>query len=77
MGGGTLAEGAQPGRQNTLMRLPFSRTKDANHFKGIRSRSMLVRSAEVAMPPLRSTRTAEEHRAALQRIRERRSNGTV
>ena len=58
------------------MRLPFSRPKDENHFKGIRARSMLVRSAEVAMPPLRSTRTAEEHREALQRIRARRASGT-
>jgi hypothetical protein len=58
------------------MRLPFRNNKP-DGFKGIRARSMLVPSAEVATPRLRgSSLTSDELSERLKRIKElRRANG--
>jgi hypothetical protein len=57
------------------MHIPFLRRKTPQDYKGIAERSMRVRSAEGAMPQLRSTATLEDNRAALARMRRRRAKG--
>ena len=56
------------------MRLPriFSREPEEAPLKGIRERSAVVRSAELAMPPFSEPITREQALAALRRSRARR-----
>jgi hypothetical protein len=50
------------------------RTKEKSEdLKGIRARSAVVRSAELALPPFPRAITREEARAALERSRARRA----
>jgi hypothetical protein len=58
--------------------LPRILRREPESLKGIRERSAVVRSAELALPPFRKGVTGEEARAALQRSRARRAaNGTT
>ena len=58
------------------MRIPFFHRKPRD-IADIAARATRVGSAELAMPRLGSTRTVEEHREAIERMRRRRANGAA
>jgi hypothetical protein len=56
------------------MRIPFFNRKPED-LRKLSARATHIGSAEAAMPRLSNPRTAEEYRAAGERMRRRRANG--